>query len=72
MNRSHVTKDAELLSSRSSPDSHIDKVPGIVEFHLLKGPEAEDHTLYASHTVWESRACVRDMDQICGISRRAQ
>jgi heme-degrading monooxygenase HmoA len=27
-----------------------------IEFHLLKGPEAEDHTLYASHTVWENRA----------------
>jgi heme-degrading monooxygenase HmoA len=26
-----------------------------VEFHL-KGPEAEDHTLYASHTIWENRA----------------
>ena len=34
-----------------SRDSHLDKVPGFVEFHLLKGPEAEDHTLYASHTV---------------------
>jgi heme-degrading monooxygenase HmoA len=33
-------------------DSHLDKVPGFVEFHLLKGPEAEDHTLY----VWENRA----------------
>jgi len=22
----------------------------------IKGPEAEDHTLYASHTVWENRA----------------
>jgi heme-degrading monooxygenase HmoA len=39
-----------------SRDSHLDKVPGFVEFHLLKGPEAEDHTLYASHTVWENRA----------------
>jgi heme-degrading monooxygenase HmoA len=37
-------------------DRHLDKVPGFVEFHLLKGPEAEDHTLYASHTVWENRA----------------
>jgi heme-degrading monooxygenase HmoA len=37
-------------------DSHLDKVQGFVEFHLLKGPEAEDHTLYASHTVWENRA----------------
>ena|ERR1035437_3258166 len=41
-----------------SRDSHLDKVPGFVEFHLLKGPEAEDHTLYASHTVWENRAVV--------------
>jgi heme-degrading monooxygenase HmoA len=39
-----------------SRDSHLDMVPGFVEFHLLKGPEAEDHTLYASHTVWENRA----------------
>jgi heme-degrading monooxygenase HmoA len=31
-------------------------VPRFVEFHLLKGPEAEDHTFYASHTVWENRA----------------
>jgi len=23
-------------------------VPGFLEFHLLKGPEAEDHTLYSS------------------------
>jgi heme-degrading monooxygenase HmoA len=29
---------------------------GFVEFHLLKGPELEDHTLYASHTVWQSKA----------------
>jgi heme-degrading monooxygenase HmoA len=39
-----------------SHDSHLDKLPGFVAFHLLKGPGAEDHTLYASHTVWESRA----------------
>jgi len=25
-------------------------------FRVLKGPEAEDHTLYGSHTVWENRA----------------
>jgi heme-degrading monooxygenase HmoA len=31
-------------------------IQGFVEFHLLKGPEAEDHRLYASHTVWKNRA----------------
>ena len=37
-------------------DSYLDRVPGFVEFHLLKGPEGEDHTLYASHTVWQTKA----------------
>jgi hypothetical protein len=39
-----------------SRQSYLDRVPGFVEFHLLKGPEAEDHTLYASHTVWQTKS----------------
>lgn len=38
-----------------SRDSHLASVPGFVEFHLLKGPERDDHTLYASHTIWRTR-----------------
>jgi heme-degrading monooxygenase HmoA len=37
-------------------DSHLSGVPGFVAFHLLRGPTADDHTLFASHTVWRSRA----------------
>jgi len=37
-------------------NSYLDTVPGFVEFQLLRGPSAEDHTLFASHTVWRSRA----------------
>ncbi len=37
-------------------DTHLRDTPGFKEFHLLRGPEAEDHTLYSSHTVWASRA----------------
>ncbi len=37
-------------------DTHLGEVPGFVAFHLLRGPEAEDHTLYSTHTVWASRA----------------
>ncbi len=37
-------------------ESHLQSVPGFVEFHLLRGPNREDHTLYASHTVWADRA----------------
>ena len=36
-------------------DSHLDEVPGFREFHLLRGPSDEEATLYASHTVWDSR-----------------
>ena len=36
-------------------DSQLADVPGFVEFHMLRGPVAEDHTLYASHTVWADR-----------------
>jgi len=58
MNRFKVIKGSEAAFENVwlSRDTHLDKVPGFVEFHLLKGPEAEDHTLYASHTVWKNRA----------------
>jgi len=38
-----------------SRDSHLAEVPGFVEFNLLRGPMKDDHTLYASHTIWRSR-----------------
>ena len=58
MNRFKVVKGCEAAFEQVwlSRDSHLDRVRGFIEFHLLKGPEADDHTLYASHTVWRSRA----------------
>src|SRR6516162_7618281 len=58
MNRFKVIKGSEAAFENVwlSRDTHLDKVPGFIEFHLLKGPMAEDHTLYASHTVWKNRA----------------
>ena len=58
MNRFRVKRGAEEAFEKVwlSRDSYLDRVPGFVEFHLLKGPEAEDHTLYSSHTVWQSQA----------------
>ena len=35
--------------------SYLDEVPGFREFHLLRGPKLEDHTLFASHSVWDNR-----------------
>jgi heme-degrading monooxygenase HmoA len=57
MNRFKVRKDSTQAFEDVwlSRDSRLEQVPGFVEFHLLRGPERDDHALYASHTVWESR-----------------
>jgi len=38
-----------------SRDSYLEDVPGFVTFDLLRGPTTEEHTLFATHTVWQSR-----------------
>ena len=40
--------------------SQLEDVPGFAAFNLLRGPEHEDHTLYASHTIWADRAVFED------------
>ena len=57
MNRFRVIKERahdfeQLWLNR---ESYLHEMPGFVEFHLLKGPEKEDHTLYSSHTTWASK-----------------
>jgi len=37
-------------------ESHLHELDGFIAFHLLKGPLAEDHILYASTTFWASKA----------------
>ena len=56
MNRFKVTKDtAEAFEQLwKSRDSYLDELAGFIQFHLLKGPEREDHILYSSHTVWNT------------------
>ena len=58
MNRFKVLKDAtrDFENVWFSRESYLHELPGFVEFHLLRGPEREDHVLYASHTVWRSHA----------------
>jgi len=57
MNRFQVAKgrEQEFEQVWADRDTHLDSVPGFKQFHLLRGPEAEDHTLYASHTIWSDR-----------------
>ena len=73
MNRFRVVKGSEDAFENVwlSRDSHLHTVPGFVEFHLLKGPEVEDHILYASHTVWESRTAFEAWTRSKGLSGRS-
>ena len=58
MNRFRVKRGSEEAFETVwlTRDTYLDRVPGFIEFHLLKGPETEDHTLYASHTIWQTKA----------------
>ena len=57
MNRFQIAKGFEAGFEKiwRERDTYLSEVPGFKTFALLKGPEAEDHVLYASHTVWESQ-----------------
>lgn len=57
MNRFKITRGFEdgFETVWRERDSYLDEVPGFKSFSLLKGPEADDYVLYASHSVWESR-----------------
>ena len=43
---------------------------GHAAFHLLNRPEAEDHTFYASHMVWEAELCRPNQRRSSSRSRK--
>lgn len=62
MNRFKVTpgREADFEAVWANRDSHLASVPGFKSFHLMRGPSRDDHTLYASHTAWDSREAFED------------
>jgi heme-degrading monooxygenase HmoA len=58
MNRFKVLKDStkEFENAWFNRESYLHEMAGFVSFHLLRGPEREDHILYSSHTIWRSHA----------------
>jgi heme-degrading monooxygenase HmoA len=58
MNRFRIAPGAEADFEEMwrTRDSQLGQVEGFVAFKLLKGPQAEDHTLYVSHSTWRDRA----------------
>lgn len=62
MNRFKVALGSESAFEEiwKSRDSRLQDVPGFVDFKLLKGPQSEDHVLYASHTIWKDHEAFTD------------
>jgi heme-degrading monooxygenase HmoA len=57
MNRFRIARGSESTFEDlwRRRESYLDDVAGFREFHLLKGPVDDECTLYASHSVWDSR-----------------
>ena len=36
-------------------ETHLDGVPGFEKFNLIRGNSNESYTLYASHSIWNSK-----------------
>lgn len=56
MNRFRIApgREADFIAVWRNRETHLDSVPGFVEFHLLQGETDDEATLFASHSVWES------------------
>ncbi|MFM8332417.1 MAG: antibiotic biosynthesis monooxygenase family protein [Candidatus Methylumidiphilus sp.] len=58
MNRFRIAlgREDEFVEVWKNRESYLDEVPGFKEFHLLRGASTDEHTLFASHSIWESTA----------------
>jgi heme-degrading monooxygenase HmoA len=58
MNRFQIALGSEQIFEDMwrTRESRLDDVPGFREFRLLRGPTDDESTLYASHSVWDSRS----------------
>ena len=57
MNRFKIVlgKEKEFEEVWKNRDTHLNDVPGFKKFHLVKGEANDEYTLYASHSIWNSK-----------------
>ena len=57
MNRFKIVlgKEKEFEEVWKNRDTHLNDVPGFKKFHLVKGEATDEYTLYASHSIWNSK-----------------
>jgi heme-degrading monooxygenase HmoA len=52
--------EEDFLNIWKNRETFLDEVPGFKEFHLLKGPKTDEYSLFASHSIWESKQAFED------------
>ena len=57
MNRFKIVpgKENEFEKVWRKRDTHLSGVDGFKEFHLVKGDKNDEFSLYASHSIWNSK-----------------
>jgi heme-degrading monooxygenase HmoA len=62
MNRFRIAlgREDDFVSVWKNRDSHLAGVPGFRSFNLLRGATNEEYTLFASHSIWDSRQAFED------------
>jgi len=57
MNRFKIKPGCEqdFIDIWKNRETYLDSVPGFKEFNLLQGPSNEAFTLFASHSIWDSK-----------------
>ena len=48
-------KEAQFEKVWRERDTHLDGVKGFKKFHLVKGEKNNEFSLYASHSIWNSK-----------------
>lgn len=65
MNRFKVKPEHEAVFEKIwiERDSHLNKVPGFIHFHLLRGTRTPEYTLYSSYAKWTSEEAFKAWTQ---------
>ncbi len=62
MNRFKIVpgNEEDFVSIWKNRETFLDQVPGFKEFHLLEGPKTDEYSLFASHSIWDSKQAFED------------
>ncbi len=65
MNRFKIIpgNEEDFLDIWKNRETYLDEVPGFKQFNLLRGPKTDEYSLFASHSIWESKQAFEDWTQ---------